>query len=140
MGVDVPRDWPGRSLIRMAEQADDLSRPAFSEYHAAGAQTGAFMLRRGQWKLIHYVDMPPQLFDMAADPQELVDLVPAGQHQRIVQDLTQALRAIVDPEAQDRQAKADQHALVELHGGRDAVVGRGGFGATPAPGAKPKFA
>ena len=140
MGVDVPRDWPGRSLVQMAEQPDDLRRPAFSEYHAAGAQTGAYMLRQGQWKLIHYVDMQPQLFDMAADPEELVDLVPAGKHHSVVQDLTLALRAIVDLEAQDRQAKADQHALVELHGGRDAVVGRGGFGATPAPGVKPKFA
>ena len=98
------------------------------------------MLRRGQWKLIHYVDMQPQLFDLAADPEELVDLVPAGKHQSIVQGLTLELRAIADLETQDRQAKADQHALVQLHGGRDAVVERGGFGATPAPGAKPKFA
>jgi choline-sulfatase len=140
MGVDTPSDWPGRSLIQMAEQPDDLSRPAFAEYHAAGAETGAFMLRQGSWKLIHYVDMPPQLFDLTADPEELVDLVPAGQHQQVVQDLTRALQAIVDPQAQDRQAKADQHALVELHGGRDAVIERGGFGATPAPGLEPKFA
>jgi choline-sulfatase len=140
MGVDVPRDWPGRSLVHMAEQADDLKRPAFSEYHAAGAQTGAFMLRRAQWKLIHYVGMQPQLFDIAADPEELVDLVPAGMHQSVVQALTLELRAIVDMEKQDAVAKADQHALVELHGGRDAVVQRGGFGATPAPGIKPKFA
>lgn len=140
MGVDIPSDWPGRSLVQMAEKPDDLTRPTFSEYHAAGAQTGAFMLRRGQWKLIHYVDMQPQLFDIAADPEELVDLVPNGKHQSVVQDLTRELRAIVDLEAQNAQAKADQHALVELHGGRDAVVQRGGFGATPAPGVKPKFA
>ena len=56
------------------------------------------------------------------------------------QGLTLELRSIADLETQDRQAKADQHALVQLHGGRDAVVERGGFGATPAPGAKPKFA
>jgi choline-sulfatase len=140
MGVDVPNVWPGQSLIRMAEQADDPTRPAFSEYHAAGAKTGAFMLRKEQWKLIYYVDMQPQLFDIAADPEELVDLVPAGKHQNVLQDLTQELRAIVDMEAQDLQAKADQHALVKLHGGRAAVIERGGFGATPAPGVKPLFA
>jgi choline-sulfatase len=31
-------------------------------------------------------------------------------------------------------------ALVDAHGGREAVVGRGGFGATPAPGVKAAFA
>jgi choline-sulfatase len=77
---------------------------------------------------------------LVADPSELVDLVPTGQFEAVVQELTAELRTIVDPEAQDRQAKADQHALLELHGGREAVIERGGFGATPAPGLKPKFA
>lgn len=140
MGVEAPDGLPGRSLIDLAQAPDDPGRPTFSEYHAAGAATGAYMLRQDRWKLIHYVDMAPQLFDLAADPEERTDLAPAGQHQHIVDALTASLREIVDPEAQDRIAKADQHALIEAHGGREAVVGRGGFGATPAPGVEARFA
>ena len=49
------------------------------------------------------------------------------------------LRTIFDPEAIDRQAHADQAALVEKHGGRDAVLKRGGFLGTPIPGDTAEF-
>jgi choline-sulfatase len=122
------------------EARDDDRRIAFSEYHAASAESAAYMIRRGKWKLIHYVGMAPELFDLQNDPQELVDLVAAGGHEAVVAELDVELRKLVDPEAQDRQAKADQRALLAAHGGRDAVVRRGGFGATPAPGAQASFA
>jgi arylsulfatase A-like enzyme len=32
------------------------------------------MLRTRRWKFVHYEDLPAQLFDLQADPQELVDL------------------------------------------------------------------
>lgn len=134
MGTPAPAELPGRSLLALAAAPDDAKRVVFSEYHAAGAETGAFMIRQGDWKLIYYVGMAPQLFNLRDDPQELVDLVPAGGYEAVVRDLTAELRKIVDPEAIDQLAKADQRALLEAHGGRDAVVRRGGFGATPAPG------
>jgi len=140
MGVEVPAAWPGRSLLSMAQAPDDERRVAFSEYHAAGAASGAYMVRQGPWKLIHYVGMAPELFDLERDPDELHDLVAAGGHEAVVHELLAELHRIVDPEAQDRQAKADQRALVDAHGGREAVVQRGGFGATPAPGVTPSFA
>jgi choline-sulfatase len=43
------------------------------------------------------------------------------------------LRRIVDPEAADRQAKADQRALVNRFGGREVAFRMGTEGATPAP-------
>lgn len=140
MGVDAPADWPGRSLLSLAEAPDDDRRAVFSEYHAAGAESGAYMLRRGRWKLIEYVGMRPQLFDLEQDPEELRDLAAAAGHETIVAELGRELRRIADPGQQDRQAKADQKALVDAHGGREAVVRRGGFGATPAPGLRPSFA
>ena len=140
MGQDIPQDLPGRSLLSLARQDDDNNRGVFSEYHAAGAETGAYMLRRDRWKLIYYVGMAPQLFDLSADPDEMIDLVPAGGHREVVDLLTAELRNIVDPEAVDAVAKSEQRALIELHGGRDVVIARGGFGATPAPGTKPRFA
>jgi choline-sulfatase len=140
MGVPAPMDWPGRSLLSVAEAPDDDRRVAFSEYHAAGATSGAFMVRQGDWKLIYYVGMPPELFNLEQDPQELHDLAGSADHAAVLARLVAELSMIVDPEAQDAQAKADQRALVDAHGGREAVVQRGGFGATPAPGVKAAFA
>lgn len=139
MGVPVPGSLPGRSLVTLAESPDDPQRPVFSEYHAAGAESGAYMIRQGKWKLIYYVGMEPELFDLENDPEERNDLVPGKKHSDIVGQLTATLRGMVDPEQQDAIAKADQSALIDKHGGREAVIARGGFGATPAPGAQPEF-
>ena len=130
---------PGQSLASLANAPDDPERVVFSEYHAAGACTGAFMIRKGRWKYIHYVGMEPQLFDLDDDPEETRDLGTAPAQAAVRDALLSELRAICDPEGIDRQAKADQAAIVEKHGGREAVLERGGFGGTPAPGEKPQF-
>lgn len=131
---------PGRSLLPLATAADDPDRPVVGEYHAAGAATGTFMVRKGRFKYIHYVDYPPQLFDLDADFEETADLAGDPTHKGVLAELEAELRRAIDPEDADRRAKADQAALVEVHGGRAAVIARGGFGATPPPGSKPEYA
>ncbi|VCU68928.1 Choline-sulfatase [Pigmentiphaga humi] len=131
----------GASLIGTARDAPrDTRRAAFAEYHAAGAASAAFMIRQDRYKYVHYVGMPPQLFDLAADPEELDDLAGRPEHASVLQALHGELLRQVDPVEVDRRARAQQQALVARHGGRDAVVGRGGFGATPPPGHAPKYA
>lgn len=130
---------PGTSLIKLAGKEDDMDRVAFSEYHAAGAATGAFMVRKGRWKFVYYVGMSPQLFDLEADPEEIDDLGTSVEHANICVDMEAELRRICDPEAVDKQARLDQLAIVNKHGGIQAVLDRGGFGATPAPGAEANF-
>jgi len=137
--TDADSKRPGASLFQIAATADDNSRIAFSEYHASGAKTGAFMLRRANYKYIYYVGMLPELFDLDADPGELDNLATRPGNQKLLAEFKAALRAIVDPEAVDRRAKADQGALVKRHGGREAVLQRGTFGGTPAPGYKAEF-
>jgi choline-sulfatase len=132
------RDLPGAPLLDfVAGRAP--RRTLLSEYHAAGAATGVFMIRRGTFKYVHYVGMPPQLFDLAADPQERRDLGRESGYQGLVADCEKALRAIVDPEAVDRQARADQAARIAALGGREAVLARGSFGHSPVPGTKPVY-
>ncbi len=137
---DTDAARPGQSLYDIAASDDDRQRVTFSEYHASGAKTGAFMVRRANYKFIYYVDMKPELFDLDADPDELDDLADRPEHASLVAEMEAALRSIADPEAVDRQAKADQAALVEKHGGREAVLKKGTFGGTPAPGHKAVFA
>lgn len=139
MGVKVPQNWPGQNLDRIAAESYDPERIVFSEYHAAGAISGAFMLRKGQYKYVYYVGYPAQLFDLENDPEELTDISSLSEMRELIAQFKTELYDICDPEEVDRLAKEDQSRLVNEYGGRDAVVAKGGFGATPAPGADAQF-
>ena len=127
---------PGHSLIHIAKGARP-ERTVLTEYHAGGSITGCFMVRVGRWKYVHYVGLPPQLFDMEADPDEIHDLGRSPDHAGVLQDCEAKLRRVVDPEAANNRAFADQAATIERHGGVEAILERGDYGYTPAPGGKP---
>ena len=124
---------PGRSLFEIAREPADPARAGFSEYHAVGAPSGAFMLRKGRWKFHEYIDFPSELFDLWTDPDERINRADDPDCHEIVAAMRRELRRIVDPLAADRQAKADQRALVAKFGGRDKAFWIGTKGATPAP-------
>ena len=105
-----------------------------------GSTTGAFMIRKGHWKFVYYVSMQPQLFNLLEDPDELHDLGTDLKYANLRSEMEADLRSICDPEAVDAKAKADQMAIVKANGGIEAVVARGGFGATPPPGVKVEYA
>jgi len=129
---------PGTSLIDIANGASP-QRNVLSEYHAAGSITGTSMIRRGKYKYIHYAGLPPMLFDLEADPYEREDLGRNSQYANVIAECETALRKIVDPDAANRAAKADQHIYIEKHGGRDAIIKRGHFRYSPPPGVKAAF-
>lgn len=124
---------PGRSLFEIASAGDDADRFGFSEYHALGSPSAAFMLTRGRYKYHHYVGYRPELFDLAADPQELRDLAAEPSMQPVLAAFERELRSRLDPEAIDRRAKDDQNALVARYGGPDAVRSMGNQGSTATP-------
>ena len=129
---------PGLSLLDIA-QGYVPERTILSEYHAAGALCGSYMIRHGKYKYIHYVGLPPMLFDMEADPYERTDLGRDPAHKPVIAQCEERLRKIVDPEATDKLAKADQRAHIEKHGGKDAILKRGTFRYSPPPGAKAAY-
>jgi choline-sulfatase len=124
---------PGRSLFEIAREPTDPARVSFSEYHAVGSPSGAFMLRKDRWKYHEYVGYPSELFDLASDPDERINKADDPSCSAVLAGLRRELRQIVDPAIADRQAKADQRALVERFGGREAAFRLGTKGATPAP-------
>lgn len=130
-------DAPGRSLYHIASEADDPEREVFSEYHAAGAVTGAFMLRKGRWKLIHYVGFEPELFDLQDDPEELTNRATDPASADVLADLMDRLRTICDPDLTDARAHADQAAMIASYGGREAALKLGAPAATPPPEVSP---
>jgi choline-sulfatase len=129
---------PGHSLIDIA-QGSVPNRTILSEYHAAGAMTGAYMIRHGKFKYIHYAGLPPMLFDLAADPHERNDLGRDFSSAGIIKECEAALRKIVDPDAADKLAKSDQSEKIAAVGGKDAILQRGTFRYSPPPGSKATY-
>ncbi|MBI4084113.1 MAG: sulfatase-like hydrolase/transferase [Candidatus Lambdaproteobacteria bacterium] len=134
-----PADRPvGHSLLGIA-RGETPARTVLSEYHAMASRAGSYMIRHGDHKYIRHVGYPPQLFDLARDPDELHDLAPEPASRPLLWTCEAALRTLLDPEAVDARCKADQRAMIERHGGKAKVLARGTFGNTPAPGERPSF-
>jgi choline-sulfatase len=70
---------------------------------------------------------------MAADPGQTVDLAAQDSYRPIREHMASLLNQMLDPEATDQRAKADQDALVARFGGREAALGKGPAGASPVP-------
>ena len=132
------RDLPGASLLDIA-QGKIAQRTILSEYHAAGAITGSYMIRHRQYKYIHYVGMPPMLFDLRTDPRERNDLGQNPAFKSVRAECDTLLRKVVDPEAADRLAHADQQACIEKNGGKEAILKKGTFRYSPPPGANAAY-
>ena len=122
-----------RSLIDIATAPAEPERVVFSEYHAAGAVSGAFMLRKGRWKYNYYEGFAPELFDLENDPEECIDLAADPASEPVLAAMHAEMLKICNPVAVDAQAFADQAAMIERHGGREAALKLGAPGATPPP-------
>ena len=131
----LPVPLRGQALQDFVEPAPaQAQRHVFSEYHAAGSVSAAYMLRQGRHKFIHYTGHAPELFDLQADPEEQDDLAGQPEAAPWLEHFDGLLRMVCDPEATDRRAKRDQAALIQRHGGAQAILARGGSSYTPIPG------
>ncbi|MGB7262352.1 MAG: sulfatase-like hydrolase/transferase [Albidovulum sp.] len=128
---------PGMSLRALANAPDDPDRTIFSEYHDGGSTTGTFMVRWADWKYVHYVGHDPQLFNLVADPQEMINLAREGVNDPATRAALakgeQRLRAICDPEAVNARAFSDQRKKIAALGGETACQEAYVFNHTPTP-------
>ena len=135
--AELPRgrlkNRPGQSLYDLAEQAPDPGRAVFSEYHAIGAVSGAFMLRKGPWKLIEYVGFDPELFNLETDPEETGDLAQDPGHAEVLTEMMREIRQICDPGTVNAAAFAAQETMIKNYGGKDIAATLGAPSATPPP-------
>jgi choline-sulfatase len=134
----VEPDHPGVSITRLAE-GHAPERTVLSEYHGMGSTTGAFAIRNGRYKYVHYVKYRPQLFDLGNDPDETLDLAADPRHATLLMECEAKLRALLSPEDVDARAKKRQAEQLERHGGREAVIARGDLGFSPPPGTRAEF-
>jgi choline-sulfatase len=139
VGLKVVAPGPHAMSLFDVLRAPPEDRACFSEYHASGSREAAFMLRTKRWKYVRYVTYPPQLFDLATDPEELSNLVGDPRHAAMLAAMEARLRAVIDPEALDRAVKGRQAAMLKANGGREAVMARGDLPYSPPPGARPAW-
>jgi choline-sulfatase len=123
---------PGRNLVAIAGGAEP-DRAVLSEFHDGGTPTGYFMVRKAEWKYVHYAGSQPQLFNLASDPLEDEDLGESAAHAGVRADYEALLRDILDPEEVNRRAFADQARKIAALGGREAILANAAedFGFTP---------
>ncbi|MDD9268613.1 sulfatase-like hydrolase/transferase [Paenibacillus sp. GCM10023248] len=109
-GVTRPVDWAGSPLQQIA--VEDNERIVFSEYHGHGTRSGAYMIRKGNWKLISYMEAPHQLFRLDTDPDELCNVY--EQYPEKAAELDAELRRICSPEAENEKAHRFQEKQNEM--------------------------
>tara|TARA_R110000751_G_scaffold254230_1_gene353684 strand:+ start:4302 stop:5735 length:1434 start_codon:yes stop_codon:yes gene_type:complete len=132
-GATLEGTRPGRSLYDIVAAPNDPDRIVFSEYHAVGAVSAAYMLRKGDWKLIHYHTFEPELFNLAEDPEETNNRGQDPECATVLADLENELRKICDPAKINDLAFADQDAMIEAYGGQELAMNIGAPSATPPP-------
>ena len=129
--VPAEEAWQGRPLQAFIEQPEP-ERLVISEYHDGGSPTGFYMLRAGRWKLVYFAeDNPPLLFDLERDPLEMTNLAEDCAHAARLEDMISRLNGILDPEAVNSRAFADQARMVEALGGMEAILALPSFNHTP---------
>ena len=88
---------PGRSLLDIAGEADDKTRVAFPECHAAGAISGAYVLRTFRYKYLHYAGgYDPELYDLDRDPEEMNNLAADPKYAGTLARLRNQLLELID--------------------------------------------
>ncbi|MCY3983550.1 MAG: sulfatase-like hydrolase/transferase [Roseovarius sp.] len=136
-GLPENAGLPGKSLLKISAEPDEIDRTVLSEYHDGGSTTGTFMIRWRNWKLVYYHNFKPQLFNLEIDPHEQFDLVEnAETDSEVVAALAEGakrLNAICDPSEVNRLAFSDQKKRIEELGGLDACINAYIFNHTPTP-------
>ncbi|MDA8052488.1 MAG: sulfatase-like hydrolase/transferase [Rhodospirillales bacterium] len=97
LGISLPSHRiEGHSLLpRLLAGADSAPRRAvFSELDYSfsrarltlkrgPADCRGWMVRTARWKYVHWIGFPPQLFDLADDPEEFSDLGTSNSHEQV---------------------------------------------------------
>jgi choline-sulfatase len=121
-GIAGPLD--GRSLLPHLSGTPDRDEVA-AEYLAEGAVAPIVMIRRGRHKFVHSPADPDQLYDLASDPHERVNLAGDPASAALASEFRREAATRWDLASLDREVRRSQRRRIAV---REAL----GTG-TPAP-------
>jgi len=110
----------GRSLMPLARGDDDPIDEAIGEYCAEMAAYPVIMIRRGSLKYIHCDIDPPQLYDLAEDPNERQNLALHPDYAVVSAKFAEDVAARWDGEDLRRRVIATQKSRRALHAAMEA--------------------
>ena len=112
--VDPVDALDGQSLVAVLRGATDQERDVIAEYSSEGVCAPSRMLRRGRYKYVYTLGLPPMLFDLERDPLELQDLAGSPENTVIEASLRERLLADWNPEATDVRIRDSQRRRLFL--------------------------
>ena len=114
LSTEMTAPVDGGSLVALLEGEDEPDRTVVGEYLAETVLAPMVMIRRGRLKLIHTPSDPDQLFDVEADPLELVNLAESAENRLVLQELRAEVARRWDLDAVDRDVRASQQARLTV--------------------------
>jgi choline-sulfatase len=109
-GVERPELADGTSLVPLLGGDRDPERTVYGEYLGEGAIAPILMIRHDNLKFIYCEADPPQLYDLAADPDELVNLCNVAEHSALVSEFEAEVARRWQPVELKAAVIANQHA------------------------------
>ena len=105
--ADAVEPLAGQSLVPLCN-GDEEHRTVFGEYMAEGSCAPIVMIRRGDLKFVHCPVDPDQLYDLAVDPHETVNLASDAAHRETVEAFRAEVAQRWDLEQLGSDVLADQ--------------------------------
>lgn len=116
-GAQLPSDLPGTSLLPSLESRDEpAERTLFCEYHGEGVHAPCLMALHRKMKYIYVHEHEERLYDVANDPDELVNLIGDPSYTEVVKRLKHELLEQFDPEKIEEAALRSQRNRRFIHG------------------------
>jgi len=109
-GIDLSGIMPWTDGVSLVPQMAGKARqtPVMIEYAAEGSYAPLVCIREGDIKFVHCELDPPQLFNLADDPQEQVNLAADPAHGETVQGYMKRVREKWDMGAYDAEVRQSQ--------------------------------
>jgi len=109
-----PKEIRGHSLTSlMRDKSGDHPGYAFCETHSEGNCTGSFMIRKGDWKYIHFTWYDDLLFNVKDDPNELINLIDNEKTNEIKSELKKILNSLLNTEEVTIHAFKRQESMLK---------------------------
>ena len=108
-GTEIAPELRGHSLLPLINDQDsDHPGWTYTESHSEGNCTGSFLIRKGDWKYMHFTWYDDLLFNVAEDPGEFNNRINDPTAQEPLTELRDILNNLVDTEQITRDAFAAQ--------------------------------